>query len=89
MPKRNNGGSTTLFSGWNKEKTFNEIAYARLNLTELNWVSPNSATSFSNEWRHFSSEGTYISMYIGSKVNTTPLNAPNLLERIHSAFPKQ
>lgn len=89
VPKRNNGGSTTLFSGWNKEKTFNEIAYARLNLTELNWVSPNSATSFSNEWRHFSSEGTYISMYIGSKVNTTPLNAPNLLERIHSAFPKQ
>jgi hypothetical protein len=87
VPKRNNQGNTSLFPGWNVDKTFNEIAFARINLNTSDWVR--KPGGFSNEWSGFSSDAKKINMYISLGTNDMPLNVPNFSAKLQSAFPKQ
>lgn len=86
VPKMNNQGKTTVFIGLTKEKVLNEIAFARFNLTPLDWLR--RGNDVSNEWRGFSSDNIKINMYIGTKTNIQPTSLPNPNINYGSAFPK-
>jgi hypothetical protein len=82
MPKSNNGGKTSIFpSSWDKEKTMQEITYARWKLTPSDYAG-------GNQWNGVSSNGSVnIGMYLGANLSSPPTTIPAIIENYGSAFP--
>ena len=86
---KNNRGVTTMFPNhWTKDKTIQEITYARLNLTPSSWQYPQFGSPTSNRWRGASSnEEVNIEMFLGSQHSVSPALIPDKSINYGSAYP--